>query len=94
MRNMGRIDQIVRFTVSAVLLGLVMFGVIIDFTAGLLTGLALFLVVTATARICPIFSLLGVTSFSLDKYMPYLIDVQSRAKSLWNRWVGRRLTNR
>ncbi|HHV79700.1 MAG TPA: DUF2892 domain-containing protein [Firmicutes bacterium] len=95
---MGRIDQILRLTVSAVLLGLVLFGVVIDFTAGLFTAIAASLAITAAARTCPVFSLFGFTSLPLDKYMPYLIQIQSSIKSsvesLWSSWVGKRLTNR
>lgn len=77
-KNVGRVDQVVRFAVAGLLLALSMFGVVVDYTAGLVTGVALFMAVTAAARVCPVLSLVGTSTKGLDAVVariPYLAQM-------------------
>ncbi|MGB9866670.1 MAG: YgaP family membrane protein [Bacillota bacterium] len=78
MRNVGRVDQIVRFAVAAVLLGLSWFGVLADYTTGFASATALFLAVSAAVRVCPVLAVLGRSSRGLDllvAQVPYLAQL-------------------
>lgn len=66
-RNVGNIDRSVRFIASLLLAGLYFGGIITGVTGLILLIAGIILFLSAMAGTCPLYSLLGISTCSLDR---------------------------